>query len=73
MCRLLRRMLPLDIINRLKSGVQFITAKHREVTVLFSNINDFDGVASRLEAHDLVALVRVRVSVSVCVRVLSVS
>ena len=44
----------LEIIRVLKKGVKFFYSKHTDISILFSNIYDFDSVASRLDAHSLV-------------------
>ncbi len=43
-----------EIIRVLKKGVKFFYSKHTDISILFSNIYDFDSVASRLDAHSLV-------------------
>jgi len=51
---LLQRMLPDPIIEKLKTGQEFISERHDDVTVLFSHIYNFDHLASTMKAPQLV-------------------
>ena len=51
---LLGRMLPLMIINELKSGNEFIANHYPAVTIMFCKIFNFDLVTAQFRAMDLV-------------------
>ncbi|MEX0272355.1 adenylate/guanylate cyclase domain-containing protein [Leptolyngbyaceae cyanobacterium UHCC 1019] len=54
--RLLLNILPEEIAEQLKQGQSAIATRFDEVTILFSDIVDFTGLASRLSPTDLVSL-----------------
>jgi class 3 adenylate cyclase len=54
--QLLSTMLPLEAIEKLRAGHEFIYSKHEEVSVLFSHIVDFDTLTSKLLPIELVKL-----------------
>ena len=53
---LLLNILTAAIAERLKEGDEVIADAHREVTILFADIVDFTGLASRMGAEQLVVL-----------------
>lgn len=53
--RLLRNILPEDIIGRLEAGESPIADRHDEVAVLFSDFTGFTPIAARLEPTVLIA------------------
>jgi adenylate cyclase len=54
--RLLLNVLPQTIATRLKQGERTIAERYADVTVLFADVVDFVGLASRTEPEELVAL-----------------
>lgn len=54
--RVLAKMLPLPVIEKLRLGAQFVFEYHGEITVLFSHLHDFDSHTAHLRPHDLIAL-----------------
>ena len=54
--RLLLNILPHEIANQLKQGQSAIATRFEQVTVLFSDIVDFTGIAARLSPTELVNL-----------------
>ena len=51
---LLRNVLPAHIADRLEGGPHSLADRHEQVTVLFTDIVNFTGIAARLGADDLV-------------------
>lgn len=52
---MLAKMLPEQIITKLKQGATFIYQSHPTMSVLFSHVHDFDDHAAALSAADLVS------------------
>lgn len=53
---LLRSILPLPIVDRLKSNPQIIADTHDDVSVLFADLVNFTEMAAKVSAADVVAL-----------------